>query len=660
MAETEISVRAATELEARDAAVDDGENADPDAVAEADNTVPSVIKMKLSAACDNKRLRSKLNTIVEDMNRVMAEAYLFGNFHIRRILNDASTAVPTIDRNFYYRCILAVSTTNSRPSTLGPCFAKSVELFDALRPVGSNKVDARDYNQIVADLSILMATMATNHLLMNVSRRVKNYLQWKHPSLRKQHNNIVKAVVHQPNLPLSKVFTSQKASTTVGQAADVVNELRAWLRNDKKVQFASKAHTLLPLYLHLLTQLEVAKSMHDAAQASEGVVGKRKSFKGRFFTLLPMKAGFTVSHVPISSMMLLKILKTLGLEKNIKGDGRHEDPGVYWRRYFNINLVETRNRKFSNRVVTDGFAVGLLMSTRSRIVNPGADAQTPLEDARKAYLDDLLRSDSLNGLRVVSVDPGFRDVVTISDKNGGVRSFSSGRYYHESKVFKSLRYTNRSNAETTSLTDWDSNTKSVTEASFVKSYLAALPTLIRHRMDKAYRFLRFLRYVHKQKTVHSIVEMIAPSEPGVKTLVFFGDWKGGSSSPVSRRTSGPIVLIKKELLRRDDVLFRSVDEYNTSKKDHNTWEDMVHMRAETTTRKRNEDGTRKKTFGKVFSVLHCKNSAVWPLVAWRETTWNRDVNASKNILMLGLFELLDYARPPAFSRPSVRAPRANG
>lgn len=33
------------------------------------------------------------------------------------------------------------------------------------------------------------------------------------------------------------------------------------------------------------------------------------------------------------------------------------------------------------------------------------------------------------------------------------------------------------------------------------------------------------------------------------------------------------------------------------------------------------------------------------------TTWNRDVNAAKNILMLMLFQVKGYARPGVFVRP---------
>lgn len=663
----------AVELEARDAALDDGECADPDAEVEGDCTVPSVVKMKLGTFCNNMRLRCKLNAVVKDMNRVIGEAYAFANFHVRRIMDCADTTVdtkmtveerakgrgrsrvvestikltlqplvlPTIDKNFYYRCILAVTTNRCRPSTLGTSIERSIKLFDALRPEGYVKVDVCDYNQVVADLSKIMATMATNHLLFNASHRVKNYLCWRHPELRRQHNKIVGAVVYKPGTAL------QGLSITAGSAAaGVVQTLRSLLTHDKRVRYAKHAHTLLPLYHHLLTRLEEeALLMDDDAKISTvNPRSKKKTGRARPFTLLPMKAGFTVSHVPISSMMLLKLLQLLGLERMV-GDGRHEDAGKYWRRYFNINLVETRARAFANRIVTDGFAVGIVMSRRTRTVEAGTDADTSLDVVRQAYRQD-------SKLEVSAVDPGFRDVATIANKDGSTRSYSSARYYHDAKISKSVRHIRKLNAETSELTDWGvGSDKSVTSPEFLTRYLASLPELLRHRMERPYRSLRFLRYTGKQKAIHDIAETIAPSAPGKTILVFFGNWSGGSQSPVSRRTSGPLVEVKKALRRRSDVLFRTVDESYTSRKDHNTWEDLVYMRAMTTRRKKNDDGTRSSTFGKVFSVLHCQNSAAWP-VARRETTWNRDVNAAKNILMLGLFEVLGYQRPAEFSKQS--------
>ena len=51
---------------------------------------------------------------------------------------------------------------------------------------------------------------------------------------------------------------------------------------------------------------------------------------------------------------------------------------------------------------------------------------------------------------------------------------------------------------------------------------------------------------------------------------------------------------------------------------------------------------------KIHKVLHCKPSEGKPTEARQKTTWNRDVNASNNILMLLMKELEGKPRPDPF------------
>ena len=84
--------------------------------------VPATVKMKLNTFLrtdtNTRRIKAKLNDVVLDGNRLLGEAYAFANFHVGRLL-EADIDVPVIDRNFYYRCLLAVCDSNCRADTLG-------------------------------------------------------------------------------------------------------------------------------------------------------------------------------------------------------------------------------------------------------------------------------------------------------------------------------------------------------------------------------------------------------------------------------------------------------------------------------------------------------------------------------------------------------------
>ncbi|PNH07008.1 hypothetical protein TSOC_006575 [Tetrabaena socialis] len=272
-------------------------------------------------------------------------------------------------------------------------------------------------------------------------------------------------------------------------------------------------------------------------------------------------------------MTLLDLLKRASLSSH-SGDGRDEDHGALWRKHFAVNRVETRRRLFGNRIVTDGCAVSVMMQEMVPLI---ASYRQPLSDA------ELARARATSGGTVVGVDPGVTDVATVATLEGETRRYSSARYYERSKINLSNHRTRKWNAEKRERVEGlpSARTASIAEyADFVQRYLVLLPELLQHRATKGYRNMRFLRYVHRQESIHEICEVIAPREGGL------------------------VVDIKKHLQKQAHVRLVIIDEYLTSRGCHG-----------------------------------CCG-----------TTWNRDVNASKNILLLTMLRLKGYQRPPELSR----------
>ena len=698
------------------------------------HTVQASVKMKLNTFCSNADVAKKLRSIVVDMNQVMGEAYAFENFHILRVLQDGEE-VPRIDRNFYYRCILAVSISNCRKSTLGESINQTALAFDLLRPQSATKVNIVEYNQVVADTSITMATMGCNHLWMNLKARLDRYLAWKHPRLRRFHAAIVRAVITEPTKDVSKVIKTaamykplkkkqakvakpvndvqsdkpkrackpkvpsakavaaaaekalkqtrheQKYDTEASHMQDaihVASELRNVMQLPSSSQFESRAHLTLPLYYKMLADTETGKCAFDAYMASLplghkdlGSPGRRrKAFKGRLFTMLPVKSGFTISHIPISSMMLMGMLKKMGLEKH-DGDGRDLDPRFFWDKYFNLKLVETRRRAFRNRIVTDGCAVSALISCtvqpcQSECRGDSIDSIQKAVACKVGEVADGGPADSIrklfaavsDELLMAGIDPGFTDVITVYFSDGTTKSFSSARYYERAKVNHSRRATKKMNAATVGMTDTLKGGKTANLnalSDYLRMYLQHLPGLLKHRFSQRYRDLRFLRFTFRRKTINEICDMVAPAGAPL-TCIGFGDWSGGHKSPISRKCAGPTKDISKELHRRHNTMLKPVSEHMSSQLDSNTGTLLVNMKAYTT--KTLPDGSKQTVFNKkVHKVLHCKTSDA-SVPRCKETTWNRDVNAARNIMTLFMLESLGHERPAAFCRPT-KTPIAN-
>ena len=635
------------------------------------------VKMKLSRFCDNRQIRATLDKLVADMNVLLGEAYAFANLHILRLLEEGNQPLPRIDRNFYYRCLLAVSENRCRGKTLGDTFPNTINAFDALRPTGQSKVSILDWGQVVADLSISMATMATNHLWMNLESRLVEYVKWRFPELsgsRGLLRQVVDAVLKKPKADLQTLLKPSKKATEASvakhrEAVEVARQLRQLLSLPGAAQCASRAHLTLPLYHRILQDTNAARQ----AAKSTGTLQKL----GRPFALLPTKHGFTLSYIPISSMTFMRILKLKKLEV-IEGDGRDADHLALWRKYFNTRLVETGTSAFSCRILTDGCGVSVMMD-RQESSGCGTCGLVEEELTR-------LRTAPGGGVRVVGVDPGITDVVTVSQisnadlsvadghhaiqeailqacpRGRGTVSYSSARFYESAKYNLSNRKIDLWNAQTLEMVEGlpVSKVASVDALErYTRRFLEVLRPLLQHRAAKGYRNMRFLRYVHRNRVIHQICEMIAPRSSC--TIVGFEDWGGVGKCRVSRRTCGPVQEIKRRLQAAPHARLISIDKHRTSKVCCHCHGELVNKRAQSTRLRMAWDASihrkvvveRMVTRSRVHKVLHCRNSATGGRRASGSpscpgATCNRDVNAAKNILLLTLCVLKGVERPRAF------------
>ena len=632
-------------------------------------TVPAVVKMKLATFVKDDGVLKYILTLPPLVNRLEGEAYAFGNFYLLRLMNDANAELPVIDHKFYNKCIIAVATNNARDSTLTQSWRDAIVAFDLHRPLdGRPKVDITGsiFNQIVGTLSKKMATMATNHLTMNLAPRLWVYLGWKYPHLKKLRRLIVNVVLSNPTEPLDKTFPPKSdgpntntahlaGNAKLAEAKDVAQGFRDIMPLKGITQYASRAHHTLRFYHHILTETEIAMENQEREEGrplTSKDSGKKMPKRIRFkpFTMLPTKAGFTISYASISSAAFINILKKLG-KVDAPSDGRgldHEAKRKIWARFCNLNAVETCSRVFNCSIVTDGCGVSILMAKCSCIICPKTSDET-LAEARQ-HMD----------AHMVGVDPGFTDVVTVVSKDGTVQSYSSSKYYEQSKVTLSRRRTAKWNEDTASLAASIPSPRTADAdkmAAHLKAYLRELPSLIDHRMAKGYRNMRFMRFKFKQKAIHEICDMMTPMSKDKEdrhTTVFFGDWNGGKGTPISRRACGPLQEIKMHLRSRTDVSLIDVDEFRTSANCSRCFEKLVNMKAPTTSKVKWREGARVVTElqnQRIHKCLHCKNSECCK--ASNKTTWNRDVNAAKNIFMMGMLMLKGWKRPPSFLRMST-------
>lgn len=638
------------------------------------NWTQSCVKMKLAKFCKDERICRALNADVQATNLMIAEGYAFANFHMTRLIEE-SKEIPSPCEKFYNRCLASVITCTTHKKFFNEDFIESAKLFDELRPAGVVRVDGAKLGHIRSELIKGMQATATLHLRSNACIRLSKYLQWRAPHINKtMRKKVVDLVLNFPKEDIEKAIplTDQKGeelspsrSSAAIRAMCMVITLRKVCSLPKAVDFLAEADVklLIPLYHLIMADTEAA---HAAIR--EGTVNDVKLIrvlsKARF-TMLPTKGGFTTSYIPICSRELISVLRRV---KNNDGTPLHpsttddlcpKENHEAWMKHFNVNGVETRSRRFGLKICTDGVGVTILLERCCAVIGaPPTEAVTP------AIIAELAKGRTVDHR---GVDPGVSDVVVVASKlTCNTAPYSVGKYAHKALIPKSNHITSRWNEETAShiamiRSDVDKSTMDGL-SDFTRSYLSVVRGLHAHRATRGYRNMRFTRYVAKQRAVSDVCDFVAPRTSTIDgkpvqmfNVVGYGDWTGASGTPIKRKYCGPQVDIRNELRRRQEsVLFRSIWEYRTSVTCNVTWQRLSNMKAVSNGREKEGvivDGAKR---GSVHKVLHCKSSKC--AFGRQGATWNRDVNASRNMLTLLMLEVHGFERPVEF-KPAVSARR---
>uniref|UniRef100_K3WN18 Transposase n=1 Tax=Globisporangium ultimum (strain ATCC 200006 / CBS 805.95 / DAOM BR144) TaxID=431595 RepID=K3WN18_GLOUD len=159
-------------------------------------------------------------------------------------------------------------------------------------------------------------------------------------------------------------------------------------------------------------------------------------------------------------------------------------------------------------------------------------------------------------------------------------------------------------------------------------------------MIKPFRKLKLRSYIFAQKKLRELCLKLT-AQGGRRTIVGFGDWSNQDIGGLIKKCpAGPVKPLERMLRKYCRV--ESIDEFRTSKLHNDCHRSLDHQYS----KRKCRDG--KERTLKVHGVLHCKNNGCHGM------TVNRDVNASKNMLLLLQLKMRGEDRPPAFCRASTQ------
>ncbi|NBW28745.1 MAG: hypothetical protein EBR38_09300 [Flavobacteriaceae bacterium] len=561
----------------------------------------TVVKASLNQFCNNEVLKSKINDIVLNANKIMFEAYCFANLHVLKCIEE-NQPLPQLNQSFFQKCCAFVSTMYNRKEAAkkDQDLSSTYELYKQCYP-DRYKIAYRDNIAIVLNyISKDMAVATSNHLTLNFYKRFSSFLKAKYPTIPNDERYII----------CKDIYDKEYIGNN-----ELVLEYRNKLGN-------------IPPY-----ENNIKKDPSYIISVYEEILNFNKSNGKRLFSLLPLKGGFQMSYITIDNSVLRDLIVGYKLKDCDKLTVLKEDieanPRPYWEEFFNVKKYETSSRKFA-MVKTDGKSVSIVLEIPDKIIRQ----QKNNRKTKKTIDTSCIPSEMFD--HVIGLDPGLRNTFVGYNNFDDVIRCSGKEYYHSSGVnitnYKQQRCYNRN----TEFMDFKANmpcakTTSLTELqNFISYSLKGVDNALQLHHKNPFRKWKFKTYISKQNTFLNICKKISKkshkTDTSVRTIVGFGDWSNPRDSIIRGHKRGPVKQIKEELKRWCPVM--DVDEFRTSK---------LCCCCHSNCKKVLFDGK------EVNSVLRCTNNECG-------ITIDRDINGSKNIFMLFNKMLSGQARPSAFCR----------
>ena len=536
-----------------------------------------------------------LEDIVLNINKIAFLSYQLLNYHFTRLLTE-NLPLPVIDQPLFYSACSTVSRMTMQKDTIDILSP----LYTSFSHYNNTLVDLpfRDYmGKLISNLNRQQLTATTNHLKLNFYKRLSTYIKIKTGETKKYAiYSILKHIY-------SEVYTGTNA---------FIIEIKKWLVFvPTEINIEKNLNHFIKIYFDMLKLFEQFPNTKNI----------------RTFNLLPTKSTFTLSTIEICSSCLKDLI---GYFENVKKpDDLLSNRREYWEKYFNISKFETRNRKFSDTIYTDGKVAVI------RLQKPKQDQPTP-KDIR-----------NINYEQYIGIDPGVRSLQTSCNDKGRIIETTTPNYRHKCKMKHACK------KKEMWYKKWDLYTVWKTIPTFKTSELGEMREYFSHvypnlnaifdfHMEKRFRGLNFTSYCMGKKVMNDICKSLIEDK---KTLVGFGDFSQ-QHGLVKKHPTAPIKKFRNELKKHCDLI--DIDEWGTSKTCSECFSRLVLYKNRVI--RKNKDGTSKdRRKSEINSVVRCINNEC------KLCCIDRDVNASRNMLLLLKLVKEGKVRPECFKHQKINS-----
>ena len=644
------------------------------------NYEKSVIKTGLRKFCTEPLLVEMIEKAVVACSQVSWEASMFASFHVLRCLEN-DLPIESLGQTFWNQCIMTMANgRRGPPDTVDHSFMESYVLYDRLRPSDYQPVRREPFMGHIFEG--LRETLLTNFETVFSETFQGRLCRWiRLQILESDRENLKDSATIKSAVTLLKIACTNEGGSVQAslppfkRLESLDADDAAWMQQLVDTVRSSIGGPLpldmyrsatIPLYFPFLRQM--LRDIERHIQTNE------KAFRGiKTFSMLPQKK-FRAPFIHISTTVLKCMLQSLRGRKKANADEYADPSSTYihylldvvgddadlWKECFAVKSIGRGRKHFAHSIKTDGISVSATVEiprAGDPMPSKGHKRKKAVKQREKEATvvcrENVLRrcQESLPD-RIVAIDPGCnapftgvvydaRAVCTVGDVDKvpfETVQWSSGKYQHERgnayRNWQMRRWTEACpDLKTFNQTIPTAKTASLDAYSDrISTVLHTLPLLMDFYVHKRrVRRCRWHSFMKHQRSIEQMVADItgtASHHDQEDVLVAYGN-----ASLNNVRGAKPVLQqgLRRRLRRR--CLFVDIDEFRTSKLCCSC---LCSMR-----------GKMMKTGTRSYKVRHCENSAC------HRTFWNRDVNASINILVKLLRFLDGDAEPEEFSRETM-------
>ncbi len=371
----------------------------------------------------------------------------------------------------------------------------------------------------------------------------------------------------------------------------------------------------------------------------------------KLFQPLSLRNSCIPKYLTIDTASLMNLFSERGKKGKMLGSLK-ENQQLVWSMYFKTNksIFKQKGYVFNHTIQTDGIGCSLLFCIPS-LVDKKYDEHVNDVNNDFHYIDDLSKDqiEILKTKKLVSVDPGKYNLVYMYDDEGNKLRYTSCQRDTESLAKRNRRIiqTNKIKKKIVELESELSNycCKTVDYKKF-KEFIKA-----KHKVNKKvkkfyqeqlYRKLNWRTKTYRQKSEDKFIHRIEKTFDN-NFVIIYGDWSRSTQMAGLPSTMG--IGLRKLMAKK--YLTLSINEFNTSKKCCNCWQDIENKEI---------NGDKK------FRLLVCKNchgkQNTGSLESEKDSVFRstnsfltRDINSCINMLSIAKHMIYnDKKRPKEFCR----------